>query len=29
MLKRGAEAATMEIGRIGGEDPTRISSLGL
>jgi hypothetical protein len=25
MLKRGAEAATTEIGRIGDEDPTGIS----
>jgi len=29
MLKGGAEAATTEIGRIGDEDPTGISSLGL
>jgi hypothetical protein len=28
MLKRGAETATTEIGRIGDEDPTGISSLG-
>jgi hypothetical protein len=29
MLKRGAEAATTENGRIGDEDPTGISSLDL